>query len=91
VQQRQLDALTNGATISGSTGSATPPTPPGRTPDAPGGSTGKPSVSGAAYVDSSGHIRAVINVQWPAVTADGNGQAIEVDHYEVRVRKVTSN
>jgi hypothetical protein len=91
VQQRQLDAMSNGAIISGSTGSATKPSPPGRTPAIPGkktdGTTDYAGLSGAAYVDSSGHTRVVINITIPTVNSDVNGQAIDLDHYEVRVRK----
>ena len=81
--QKQLAALQGGATI-GTGGGSTKPAPPGRTPAKP---SGTPTVTGAAYVDKTGHVRATINIVWSGVTSGVDGQAIDIDHYEVRMRK----
>jgi hypothetical protein len=86
LQQKQLDGLAAGATISGGTGGGTRPVPPSekRKPAKP---AGNPTVVGSAYVDKTGHVRAVIQIQWPGVSNDTGGQAITIDHYNVRVRR----
>lgn len=84
--QRAIDALSNGAAIGGG-GGAQPSPLPGRKPARPGGGTSSPGVTGSAYIDNSGHVRAVINVTWPSVSSGTDGTAINVDHYEVRIRK----
>lgn len=86
-QEKALQAIQNGAVVGGGGGS-TQPSAPSRKPSRP---AGNPTVSGAAYVDASGHIRAVINLQWPGVTTGTDGQAIDIDRYEVRIRKRQQN
>src|SRR5690606_19509769 len=84
--QKQLTAVSGGATV-GTGGSGSKPAPKGRKPARPGGSTTRPTVTGAAYTDKSGTPRAVITIVWPPVNSGVDGQAIDIDHYEVRLRK----
>ena len=84
--QKQLTAIQAGAQI-GTGGGGTKPAPKGRKPAKPGGGTTSPTVTGEAYIDASGHPRAVINISWPAVNSGVDGQAIDIDHYEVRIRR----
>src|SRR5690606_3159436 len=85
-QQKELNALTNGAIVGGGA-QPTEPAPPGREPAVPGNLGTPPSVAGAAYIDAAGTARAVITISWPEVLVGEDGQPIDIDHYEVRIRK----
>lgn len=80
---RRTAGIVGGSTASGGSGAQpAPPTPRGRTAAAPEGLVVDP----IAYVDATGHAQGQITATWGPVLLDVQGEAIDIDGYELFMR-----
>ncbi|WP_433235550.1 hypothetical protein ACQPYK_25535 [Streptosporangium sp. CA-135522] len=81
---RRTAGIVGGSTASGGSGAQpAPQTPRGRTAAAPTGLIVNP----IAYVDASGHAQGQITATWGPVLLDVNGEAVDIDSYELFMRR----
>ncbi|PRX66098.1 hypothetical protein B0I32_106234 [Nonomuraea fuscirosea] len=81
---RRTAGIVGGSTASGGSGAQpAPPTPRGRTAAAPEGLIVDP----IAYVDATGHAQGQITATWGPVLLDVNGEAVDIDSYELFMRE----
>lgn len=80
---RRTAGIVGGSTASGGSGAQpAPPSPRGRTAAKPTGLIVDPT----AYVDATGHAQGQITATWGPVLLDVNGEAIDIDSYELFMR-----
>ncbi|MEV4749083.1 fibronectin type III domain-containing protein [Streptosporangium sp. NPDC049248] len=80
---RRTAGIVGGSTASGGSGAQpAPQTPRGRTAAKPVGLI----VDSIAYVDASGHAQGQITATWGPVLLDVNGEAVDIDSYELFMR-----
>ncbi|MFI7705520.1 hypothetical protein [Nonomuraea sp. NPDC049480] len=80
---RRTAGIVGGSTASGGSGAQpAPPSPRGRTAAKPVGLIVNP----ITYVDATGHAQGQITATWGPVLLDVNGEAIDIDSYELFMR-----
>ncbi|WP_288270212.1 hypothetical protein [uncultured Bifidobacterium sp.] len=82
-QSKRMQGITGGASLAGSQGGKAASEHDHRVASAPAGLTATTTV----YLDSTGHARGLVTVQWAAVTTATDGTALETSGYTVEWRK----
>lgn len=81
---RRTAGIVGGSTASGGSGAQpAPQTPQGRTAAKLAGLIVNPT----AYVDASGHAQGQVTAMWGPVFLDVNGEAVDIDSYELFMRR----